>query len=66
MSYIAMEVELDPGRIVSREPEKLPVTGKRLLTVLEPAIQTIPEKLSPLEALEALPRHLQMPLYHAR
>ena len=32
-----MEVEIDHGRIVPREPEKLPEKGAGILTVLEPA-----------------------------
>jgi len=30
-----MEAESDHGRIVPKEPEKLPATGKALLTVLD-------------------------------
>ena len=55
-----MEVEIDHGRIVSREPEKLPTKGKGLLTVLEPATQEVTGSLSPLEALEALQKHLKL------
>ena len=42
MSYLTVEVEIDHGRIVPREPEKLPEKGNGLLTILEPAAsQTI-------------------------
>ena len=34
MSYVTVEVEIDHGRIVAREPEKLPDRGSGLLTVL--------------------------------
>ena len=34
MSYLTVEVEIDHGRIVPREPEKLPEKGRGLLTVL--------------------------------
>jgi hypothetical protein len=34
MSYLTVEVEIDHGRIVSREPEKLPEMGTGLLTIL--------------------------------
>ena len=37
MSYLTVEVEIDHGRIVAREPEKLPETGSGLLTILLPA-----------------------------
>jgi len=36
MSYLTVEVEFDHGRIVAREPEKLPATGSGLLTILPP------------------------------
>ena len=37
MSYLTVEVKIDHGRIVPREPEKLPEKGNGLLTILEPA-----------------------------
>ena len=37
MTPITMEAEIDHGRIIPKEPEKLPVTGKALLTVLDSA-----------------------------
>jgi hypothetical protein len=36
MSYLTIEVEIDHGRIVAREPEKLPEKGNGLLTILQP------------------------------
>ena len=36
MANLTMEATIDHGRITVAEPEKLPVTGKALLTVLEP------------------------------
>ena len=36
MAYITMEAEIDHGRIIPKEPEKLPQTGRALITVLEP------------------------------
>lgn len=35
MVYLTMEAEIDHGRITVAEPEKLPVTGKAVLTVLD-------------------------------
>lgn len=32
MSYVTLEVTIDHGRIVPKEPERLPATGKGLLT----------------------------------
>ena len=37
MSYVTVEVEIDHGHIVPREPEKLPDQGRGLLTILQPA-----------------------------
>jgi len=34
MSYLTVEVEIDHGRIVPREPEKLPQKGSGLLTIV--------------------------------
>ncbi len=36
MSYVTVEVQIDHGRIVPREPEKLPESGSGLLTILLP------------------------------
>ena len=36
MSYVTVEVEIDHGRIVPREPGELPETGSGLLTILYP------------------------------
>ena len=37
MSFQTIEVEIDHGRIVPREPEKLPEKGNGLLTILSAA-----------------------------
>jgi hypothetical protein len=37
MSYVTVEVEIDHGRIVPREPERLPEKGNGLLTILQSA-----------------------------
>jgi hypothetical protein len=60
MSYLTVEVEFDHGRVVAAEPGKLPDKGKGLLTVLEPVTQAGPNRLTPLEALEALQKHLRL------
>ena len=36
MSYVTVEVEIDHGRIVAREPAALPDKGTGLLTILQP------------------------------
>jgi len=35
MAYLTMAAEIDHGRITVAEPDKLPATGKALLTVLD-------------------------------
>jgi hypothetical protein len=42
MSYITMDVEIDCGRVVPREPEKLPEFAKRILTILPDAVARTP------------------------
>ena len=48
MSYVTVEMEIDHGRIVAREPEKLPEKGNGLLTILlaanEPITETKPTR----------------------
>jgi hypothetical protein len=61
MSYVTVEVDFDHGRIVPREPAKLPDRGKGLLTVLEAANgETEAQELSPLEAFHALQKSLNL------
>lgn len=35
MAYLTLAAEIDHGRITVAEPDKLPVTGKAILTVLD-------------------------------
>ena len=42
MSYVTVEVEIDHGRIVARDPEALPETGSGLLTILQSAAPPAP------------------------
>lgn len=61
MSYLTVEVEIDHGRLVAAEPEKLPRKGKGLLTVLESSEHDAGiEKLTPLEAFHALQKSLNL------
>ena len=62
MSYLTLEVEIDHGRVIPSEPRQLPENGKGLLTILPDAGQKTgaPPKRTPLEALEALQKHLQL------
>ena len=36
MRCVTMQAEIDHGRVIPKEPEKLPPTGRALLTVLNP------------------------------
>lgn len=36
MVYLTMDAEIDHGRIIAAEPQKLPPAARALLTVLEP------------------------------
>jgi hypothetical protein len=40
VNYVTVEVEIDHGQIVAREPEKLPAKGAGLLTILPAAGST--------------------------
>ena len=59
MSYLTLEVQIDHGKVVPKEPGKLPETASGLLTIL----QSAPAAASPMVALEAfrdLQRQLQL------
>jgi hypothetical protein len=61
MSYLTVEVEIDHGRVVAAEPGKLPEKGNGLLTVLEASgKEGNLEKMTPLEALHALQKSLNL------
>ena len=59
MSYLTMEVEIDHGKVVSKDSSKLPEKASGLLTIFLPE-QSGASKLTPMEALEALQKHLQI------
>lgn len=59
MSYITLEVEIDHGQILPREPSKLPAKGKGLLTLLE-SNEAPNAKLTPIEAFHELQKHLDL------
>jgi hypothetical protein len=56
MSYLTLEVEIDHGKVVSKEPSKLPEKASGLLTIFQ--ADAVDSKLSPLQALDALQQHL--------
>jgi len=59
MSYLTLEIEIDHGKVVPKEPARLPQTGTGLLTIFQPEDQGQPA-LTPLQALDALQKHLRL------
>ena len=59
MSYLTLEVEIDHGRVVPKEPSRMPQNCRGLLTIFQ-ADENVQSKLTPLQALEALQKHLQL------
>jgi hypothetical protein len=59
MSYLTMEVEIDHGKVVPKEPSRLPEKGSGLLTIFQPDNNGL-SKLTPLQALDALQKHLKL------
>ena len=51
MSYLTLEVEIDHGKVVAKEPAKLPDKASGLLTIFQPD-EKGQSKLSPLQALD--------------
>ena len=67
MSYVTLEVEIDNGRIMPNEPDKLPKTGKGLLTVLESSTEaTDPERATRIQAFKELSKSLNLDEAKAR
>jgi hypothetical protein len=59
MSYLTLEVEIDHGKVMTKEPSKLPEKASGLLTIFQS--DAIGEsRLTPLQALEALQKYLQL------
>ncbi|MCX6906986.1 MAG: hypothetical protein NTY01_02970 [Verrucomicrobia bacterium] len=59
MTYMTLEVDIDHGKVLPKEANRLPESGRGLLTILEPA-PAAPTGLTPLQALEALQKHLRL------
>ena len=59
MSYLTLEVQIDHGKVVPKEPGKLPETASGLLTILQSA-PTAASPMAPLEAFRDLQRQLQL------
>jgi hypothetical protein len=59
MSYLTLEVEIEHGKVVLKEPSRLPQKASGLLTVFQPEAKG-PARLTPLQALDALQKHLRL------
>ena len=57
MSYLTLEVEIDHGKVVLKEPGRLPEKGSGLLTIF-PSNESDDPAPAPLQALNALQNHL--------
>jgi hypothetical protein len=44
MTYFTVEVELDHGRVIPKDADKLPATGHALLTILQPDMRASQNK----------------------
>lgn len=59
MSYLTLEVEIEHGKVVAKEPSRLPEKGSGVLTIFQPEATGQP-KLTALQALDALQNHLRL------
>ena len=59
MSYVTLEAEITDGKVVVSEPAKLPESAQALVTILGP-VTAKPNTVAPLDALDALQKHLKL------
>jgi hypothetical protein len=59
MGYLTVEVEIDHGHVLAKGEEVLPERASGLLTIF-PSDTVNHADLSPLQALEALQKHLRL------
>jgi hypothetical protein len=59
MTYLTLEVEIDHGKVTTKDSSKLPDKASGLLTILQPEISATPG-MTPMEALDALQKHLRV------
>ena len=57
MNYLTVEVEIDHGYVQAKGAERLPEKASGLLTIFQSDVRN-PDAISPLQALEALQKHL--------
>ena len=62
MSYLTLEVSIDHGKVLLKEPEKLPETGTGLLTILQPTHMPppFPPRMWPWEAFKVLQQEMAL------
>jgi hypothetical protein len=58
MSLVTLEVEIQHGQVVPREPDKVPESGRGLLTILPAEARATAASF--LQALGRLQQHLQL------
>ncbi len=59
MSYLTLEVEIDHGKVMTKEPSQLPEKASGLLTIFQ-GDGAGKSSLTPLQALDALQKHLRL------
>jgi hypothetical protein len=62
MSYTTLEVDIEHGRIVPKEPQKLPEKGSGLLTILTPQLTTQPRPVGLAKGEFTVPDDFNAPL----
>jgi hypothetical protein len=62
MSYLTVEVEIDHGKVVPKEPEKLPEKGTGLLTILNPPPLSRPRPIGLAKGQFTVPEDFNAPL----
>ena len=62
MSYTTLEVEIEHGRIVPKEPQKLPEKGSGLLTILTPLPPAAPRPIGLAKGEFTVPDDFNAPL----
>jgi len=62
MSYVTLEVEIDHGKVLPREPQKLPEKGSGLLTILNPTASSQPRPIGLARGEFTVPADFNAPL----
>jgi hypothetical protein len=62
MSYTTLEVEIEHGRVVPKEPQKLPEKGSGLLTILTPHAPATPRPIGLAKGEFTVPADFNAPL----